>query len=107
MLFQTVRFDPKAFRQRRPDGKGGWIWNLAGIDPVLYRLPELLSAPLSETVFVPEGEKDVELPLQARARRHVQPARRGKVAGGVDPAFQGPFGRSARGQRRSGARSRS
>src|SRR5215831_4143177 len=28
LLFQVVRFDPKGFRQRRPDGRGGWIWNL-------------------------------------------------------------------------------
>src|SRR5208337_4049893 len=27
LLYQTVRFDPKDFRQRRPDGKGDWIWN--------------------------------------------------------------------------------
>jgi len=25
LLFQVVRYDPKDFRQRRPDGKGGWI----------------------------------------------------------------------------------
>jgi hypothetical protein len=25
MLFQVARFDPKDFRQRRPDGNGGWI----------------------------------------------------------------------------------
>jgi putative DNA primase/helicase len=38
LLFQVVRFEPKAFRQRRPDGKGRWHWNLNGVDPVLYRL---------------------------------------------------------------------
>jgi hypothetical protein len=58
LLFQTVRFDPKDFRQRRPDGNGGWIWNLRGVRFVLYRLPELLKHS-SETVFVCEGEKDV------------------------------------------------
>jgi hypothetical protein len=25
-LYQTVRFEPKDFRQRRSDGNGGWIW---------------------------------------------------------------------------------
>ena len=25
LLFQVVRFNPKGFRQRRPDGNGGWI----------------------------------------------------------------------------------
>src|ERR1017187_4171575 len=28
LLFQCVRFEPKDFRQRRPDGNGGWIWEL-------------------------------------------------------------------------------
>ena len=58
LLFQTVRYEPKDFRQRRPNGDGGWIWNLRGVRPVLYRLPELLSRS-SETIFVCEGEKDV------------------------------------------------
>lgn len=41
---QTVRYEPKSFRQRRPSGAGGWEWNLAGIETVLYRLPELIAA---------------------------------------------------------------
>lgn len=51
-----VRAEPKGFFQRRPDGNGGWI-NEKGQRPVLYRLPEVLEAPI---VFVVEGEKDVE-----------------------------------------------
>jgi len=57
LLFQVVRFEPKDFRQRRPDGNGGWIWNLNGTRRVLYRLPLLLSA---KEVLIPEGEKDVD-----------------------------------------------
>jgi hypothetical protein len=57
VLFQVLRFRPKAFRTRRPDGHGGWIWGLTGIQPVLYRLPRLIAA---DTVLVVEGEKDVE-----------------------------------------------
>ena len=63
LLFQSVRFDPKDFRQRRPDKSAldGWTWNLKGVRPVLYRLPELLAAvKAGETVFIAEGEKDVE-----------------------------------------------
>jgi DNA primase len=37
LIFQVCRMEPKDFRQRRPNGKGGWIWNLKGIEPVLYR----------------------------------------------------------------------
>ena len=57
LLFQVVRFKPKDFRQRRPDGKGGWIWNMDGVQRVLYRLSEVLQA---ELVLCPEGEKDVD-----------------------------------------------
>src|SRR5262245_26841462 len=42
LLFQVVRFDPKAFRQRRPDGSGGWIWNLDGVQLVPFHLPQLI-----------------------------------------------------------------
>ena len=60
VLYQVVRFQPKDFRQRRPDGKGGWTWNLDGVRRVLYRLPELLAAPPDALVFIPEGERDTE-----------------------------------------------
>ena len=45
LVFQVRGFEPKDFRQRRPDGTGGWIHNLDGIPrPLpLYRLPELLA----------------------------------------------------------------
>lgn len=60
LLFQVVRFQPKAFRQRRPDGTGGWTWNLGDTERPLYRLPALTAAILTgETVYVVEGEKDV------------------------------------------------
>ena len=59
-LFQTVRYEPKTFRQRRPGKRGGWVWNLKGIEPVLYRLPRVLeAAQAGHRVFVVEGEKDV------------------------------------------------
>ena len=40
--FQVVKFDPKNFRQRHRGADGKWIWNLKGIQKVLYRLPELI-----------------------------------------------------------------
>ncbi len=57
LLYQAVRFEPKGFAQRRPNGNGGWIWNLEGVRRILYRLPEILKA---DTVFIVEGEKDVD-----------------------------------------------
>jgi hypothetical protein len=60
LLFQVVRFAPKDFRQRRPDGNGGWIWKLDNTRRVLYHLPAVIAAvKAGETVFVVEGEKDV------------------------------------------------
>src|SRR5512143_3457336 len=53
LLFQTLRFEPKDFRQRRPDGNGGWIWNLDGVRLVPYRLPEWKDKPY---VYIVEGE---------------------------------------------------
>jgi len=58
LLFECVRFTPKAFRQCRPDGSGEPIWNLKGVRRVLYRLPELIKG--EDPVFILEGEKDVD-----------------------------------------------
>jgi hypothetical protein len=59
-LFQTVRYEPKDFRQRRPDGKGGWIPNLDGVRRVLYRTPDLEDPSMADAlVYIVEGEKDV------------------------------------------------
>lgn len=57
LLFQVVRYDPKDFRQRRPNGKNGWIWNLNGTRKVLYRLPDILRA-TRDWICIVEGEKD-------------------------------------------------
>lgn len=60
MLYQAVRLLPKSFRQRRPDGSGGWTWSLGNTRRVLYRLPKVLeAAERGDTVYVCEGEKDV------------------------------------------------
>jgi hypothetical protein len=58
LLYQAVRFEPKDFRLRRPDG-GGWSWSLNGTPRVLYGLPELAASPSRRVVLV-EGEKDAD-----------------------------------------------
>ena len=66
ILFQVARKErvsaagekDKDFRQRRPDGKGGWEWK-QGERRVLYRWPDLCAHP-DATVFVCEGEKDAD-----------------------------------------------
>ncbi|MDA8171855.1 MAG: AAA family ATPase [Nitrospiraceae bacterium] len=56
LIFQTVRYEPKDFKQRRPDGKGGWIWSIKeGVRLVPFNLPEVIK---SRSVIICEGEKD-------------------------------------------------
>jgi len=57
LLMQVQRFEPKKFVQRKPFGNG-WEYKVKDVKKVPYRLPELLASPLSETVYIVEGEKD-------------------------------------------------
>lgn len=60
LLYQVTRHDPKDFRQRRPDGNGGWIWK-KGEESVLYNLPNVIAArERGERIFLCEGEKDAD-----------------------------------------------
>lgn len=74
LVHQTLRYEPKSFMQRRPnpdynpelppDEKNKqWIYNLDGVNTVLYRLPDLEKA-LTENserlILVLEGEADVD-----------------------------------------------
>ena len=67
LRFQVVRFTvppgaEKSIVQRRPDPvqPGQWLWNLKGVQPVLYHLPELRAADRETWVWIVEGEKDVD-----------------------------------------------
>lgn len=77
LLFQKVRYTPKAFRQRRPDGNGGWIWRLGDVRQVLYRLPDVLLAG-QQTVYVVEGEKDADTLARAGYIATTNPGGAGK-----------------------------
>ena len=59
MRFDTADPDDR-FRQRRPDGNGGWIWDTKGVRThVLYRLPALIEAVTAgQRVLITEGERD-------------------------------------------------
>jgi Protein of unknown function (DUF3987) len=61
LLYVKERREPKDFRVRRPDGRGGWVYSLGGTRRVLYRLPELAPAiAAGSTIYVVEGEKDAD-----------------------------------------------
>jgi len=82
LIFQAVRKFPKDFRQRQPDGSGGWTWNLRGIPKPypLYRLPDLINPdrPADETVFVVAGEKDVNRLIDSDLLSTTNPLGEGK-----------------------------
>ncbi len=59
VICEAVRLIPKSFRQRIPDGRGGWIWQ-GSARKVPYRLPELLAADPLDTFYIVEGEKDAD-----------------------------------------------
>ena len=79
LLFQVVRLEPKDFRQRRPDGQGGWLWSIGETRRVLYRLPEVGEAVgLKRTIFIAEGEKAVDALVQLGVPATCSPGGAGK-----------------------------
>jgi 5S rRNA maturation endonuclease (ribonuclease M5) len=68
LQFQVVRYHPKDFRQRRPNGNGGFEWNLDDVVRVIYRLTEVM---IADNVIVVEGERDVETLREQLRRRNL------------------------------------
>jgi len=91
-LYQVVRYFPKNFKQRRiVDGQ--YVWNLNGIKPVLFRLPELLNAISQDRiVFFVEGEKDC---LNLEAYGLVSTS----ISGGASSAWQPQYTETLKGAR--------
>ncbi|HVR07887.1 MAG TPA: AAA family ATPase [Thermoanaerobaculia bacterium] len=89
LLYEVVRFVPKAFACRRPAG-AAWRWNLQGVERVLYRLPEILQAIEQHAmIFLTEGEKDADalIALGLAATTHAGGA--GKWRPEYSQAFRG------------------
>lgn len=62
LIYQIVREDfeggGKNFKQRHPDGNGGWFWNIDHVTPVPYRLPDVIRiVRQGGLVLLVEGEK--------------------------------------------------
>ena len=90
LLFEVVRYQPKMFRQRRPDGRGGWVWNLQGARRVLFRLPQVLDAKAQgRTIYVVEGEKDVLAVETAGEVATTNPGGAGKWLDAYTPTLAG------------------
>jgi hypothetical protein len=94
LLSEVVRFDTndpdKRFRQRQPDGNGGWIWNVKGVRRVLYRLPELIAAvKAGQQVLVCEGESDTNTAVKLGYAATTNPGGVGKWHKEYDRFFEG------------------
>lgn len=90
LLFEVVRFEPKDFRQRHPDGQGGFAWNLKGVRLVPYRLAEVIEDLAQErTIFIVEGEKDVDRLRALGIPATCNPAGAGKWRDEFSPTFAG------------------
>lgn len=60
LVMQVIRYEPKTFRQRRPDPNrpGEWSWSVSAEHRTLYNAPRAFRH--DKAVLVVEGEKDVD-----------------------------------------------
>lgn len=87
LRYQVVRKEPKTFLQRKPEGSG-WSWSIKGVEPLPYRLPDILAKP-SATVIVAEGEKDVDALAAMGFVATCNSGGAGKWPGGLAKWFEG------------------
>jgi putative DNA primase/helicase len=86
LLYQVVRYQPKDFKVRRPDGNGGWIYNINDTRRVPYRLPQLREA---EHILILEGEKDADNAAEMRFAATTNPSGAGKWRPEYNEYFRG------------------
>lgn len=60
LLYQAVRWTPKSFSLRHLNDLGEWVNGMDGVRLVPYRLPELIAAPPTTTIWITEGEKHAD-----------------------------------------------
>ena len=60
LLMQVIRYEPKNFKQRRPDDNApsGWNWSVSAEHRTLYNAPRAFRH--DKAILVVEGEKDVD-----------------------------------------------
>lgn len=80
--YTVVRGDNKKFMQKRADG----TWGMKGVQRLPYNLPEVLKA---DTVFIVEGEKDVETLRRAGLVGSCNSGGAGKWQADFKPHFEG------------------
>jgi hypothetical protein len=91
LLFYTIRYLPKTFKQCHIGANGETIWNLEGVRRVLYRLSDAIRAiNYGKTLFITEGEKDCDnLWLKAMQPATCNPMGAGKWNDSYTQTLQG------------------
>jgi hypothetical protein len=92
LLYEVLRTATKDFRQRRPDPtqRSGFQWKLTGVRRVPYRLPQALQAVAEgKTIWIAEGEKDVEALERAGVTATCNPGGAGKWRREYDGYLEG------------------
>ena len=88
LRYQVLRFEPKTFRQRRPDGNGGWVYNMQDIEALPYNLQGILSRP-EKTIFIVEGEKCADKLIEMGAVATTSHGGAGKWKAELNKFFEG------------------
>lgn len=88
LQYQVLRFEPKTFRQRRPDGQGGWIYNMQDVTALPYNLQGILSRP-DKTIFIVEGEKCADKLIELGAVATTSHGGAGKWKAELNKFFEG------------------
>lgn len=83
LLFQKLRYidenGKKTFRQRKPDGVGGWEYSLGDTPKVLYNLPAIIKGVSGGyPIWVVEGEKDADTLIKLGILATTMPGGAGK-----------------------------
>lgn len=92
LLYQVCRTADKHFSQRTKGPGGEWKWKLGDVRRVPYRLPKLIAAVnAGRTVYVVEGEKDVQAVERAGGVATCNPGGTGSTGLWAKPGFTVPF----------------
>ena len=83
LLFQKLRYidadGKKTFRQRKPDGQGGWVYALGDTPKILYNLPAVKQGVAGGyPIWVVEGEKDADTLIEIGIIATTMPGGAGK-----------------------------
>ena len=79
------KYEAKLDRQRG----GHWIWNLGGIEPVLFRFPEILAHEGPDAIWIFEGEKDADNAASVGLVSTTSPMGAGKWRASFSAALKG------------------